>query len=237
MRKIDKTCSLSTVYKAWEEGLEANGHSHPKYSSSAEYYRDIIMQLYLCQGGLCAYTEQLLCEPSIYSVANWAEGKYTLDFPKRKPLGSLDHFDPKLKENKGWLWDNFFMIDYEVNSTKIKGKKSVDPILKPDVEDYDPFELLEYDVSLHTFLPNGNLEKETFGKVENMINVLGINHIDERRRDLLKSILRRVFTRQISWDEAEAETRQFPTALKMCRLQLEGDDEKLKNLLFGLDNE
>jgi hypothetical protein len=92
-------------------------------------------------------------------------------------------------------------------------------------------------VSLHTFLPNGNLEKETFGKVENMINVLGINHIDERRRDLLKSILRRVFTRQISWDEAEAETRQFPTALKMCRLQLEGDDEKLKNLLFGLDNE
>ncbi len=216
--------------------MEANGQIHPKYDSSAgEYYRDIMMQLYLCQDGLCAYTEQSLCPPAVYAAANWKDGRYTAEMPSKKPLGSLDHFDPTLKTNQAWLWSNFFMVNFEVNSSKIKGSKAVDPILKPDREGYDPFELLEYDMRLHIFRPNEKLDSAKFEIIENMINVLGINHIDEDRKDLLNKTLRLIYTYHWTWDKAETETRQFPTALKMCRMQLEHDSDKLKNLLFGID--
>jgi hypothetical protein len=237
MRKIDKTCSFSTVYKTWEESLEANGQAHPKYDSSAgEYYRDIMMQLYLCQDGLCAYTEQSLCPPAVYAATNWKDGSYTAEMPAKKPLGSLDHFDPSLKTNQAWLWSNFFMVNFEVNSSKIKGSKPVDPILKPDREGYDPFKFLEYDIQFHTFRPSEELDTLEFEKVKSMINILGINHIDEDRKDLLNKTLRLIYTRQWTWDEAEAKTRQFPTALKMCRMQLENDQQKFRQLIFAGDD-
>lgn len=218
--------------------MEAKGQAHPKYDSSGgEYYRDIMMQLYLCQDGLCAYTEQSLCPPVVYAVTNWKDGRYTAEMPAKRPLGSLDHFDPTLKATQAWLWSNFFMVNFEVNSSKIKGSKAVDPILKPDRGGYDPFELLEYDMRLHIFRPNEKLDSADFEKVGNMINVLGINHIDEDRKDLLNKTLRLVYTCEWTWDKAEAETRQFPTALKMCRMQLENDLDKMKGLLFETDNE
>lgn len=194
------------------------------------------MQLYLCQDGLCAYTEQSLCQSAIYATTNWKNGRYIAEIPTQKPLGSLDHFDPTLKANQAWLWSNFFMINFEVNSSKIKGSKPVDPILKPDRDGYDPFELLEYDMQLHTFRPNEKLESAEFEKVENMINVLGINHIDEDRKDLLSKTLRLIYTCHWTWDEAETKTRQFPTALKMCRIQLENDQSKFRMVLFGGDS-
>ncbi|MCB0522823.1 MAG: hypothetical protein KDD27_28015 [Saprospiraceae bacterium] len=137
-----------------------------------------------------------------------------------------------------WLWENFFMVNFEVNTAKIKGNKEVDSILKPDREGYDPIELLKYDMRLHTFHPNDEkLDEESFRKVENMINVLGINHVVGSRKDLLNHVLRRIYTRQITWDEAMHETRQFPTALNICRMQVEHDFDKFRTLLFGMENE
>ncbi len=149
MRKINKNCNLSTVYKAWEKNIEEQGLPHGKYTSSnGRYYLDIIMQLYHCQNGLCAYTEQILCKPEYLAEDNWQDGHY-FSAIHSKQKGSLDHFDPNRKEKKGWLWGNFFMVDAEVNSVKFKGKKPIDSILKPAGENYDPFYLLEYDLSTH----------------------------------------------------------------------------------------
>ncbi len=130
MRKIDKTCNLSTAYKSWEEEFENKNLHHDEYNSSkGKYYRDIVMQLYHCQNGICAYTEQILCKKEYYSENNWEDGRFNSNIDS-KPKGSLEHFDPSKKSTKGWLWDNFFMIDAEVNSVKFKGNKSVDYILK-----------------------------------------------------------------------------------------------------------
>jgi len=61
MKNIDKSVILSTAYKEWEENLEAKQLPHPAYNSSqGQFYRDIIMNLYHCQNGLCAYTERTL---------------------------------------------------------------------------------------------------------------------------------------------------------------------------------
>ncbi len=240
MRKINKTCNLSTVYKVWEEDIEDQGLPHEKYTSSnGKYYRDIVMQLYHCQNGLCAYTEQMLCKTEYLTENNWQDGYYS-SVIHSKQKGSLDHFDPNLKEEKGWLWENFFMVDAEVNSAKFKGNKPVDPILKPDGEDYDPFHLLEYDLSTHEFRPNKNLDDNTSKRVQYMINTLCLNYCDDSRGELLSSILRNIYFQKKNWNEIESEIRSFPTALKMCRNQIERNPDILQELLFrpsGLDTE
>ena len=66
MRKIDKSEILSTIYKKWEEGLEKNNQQHPKYDKTTRFYEDIVMNLYYCQNGLCAYTEQILADEELF---------------------------------------------------------------------------------------------------------------------------------------------------------------------------
>ncbi len=58
MRKIDKTQILATEYQLWIKQLK--GQTHPKYSSSHKYYKDVLISLLYCQQGLCAYTEILI---------------------------------------------------------------------------------------------------------------------------------------------------------------------------------
>lgn len=60
MQKIDKNYDeiLSTKYKTWVDNLEKNKKKHPE---SRTYYDDVVMDLYRCQKGVCAYTEMFIC--------------------------------------------------------------------------------------------------------------------------------------------------------------------------------
>jgi len=210
MRKIDKSKIFSTRYKDWEAGLEKKGIAHPVYNSSKnKYYKDVVLNLLHVQGGLCAYTEMKLCPKELIEKSNWKNGSFIEDNPQFK--GQLDHFDPDLKTDKAWLWDNFFMVDTDIN-TKVKGKKKIDPILKPDLEAYREEELLEYDCNMHIYIPNSSLDVEKQNKVKEMILKLGINFdpvIDSRKEYLNDKLTQKNFGIPI-------EINQFPTAFKMC---------------------
>ena len=192
MQKIEKTKILSTVYKDWEENLEKSGQAHPKYtSSSGKYYTDIVMNLFYCQNGLCAYTEAVLCRDTDYFLPkNWADGRY---IGERYKMGQLDHWNAALKCKKedtegrqDWLWDNFFMVKSEVNNLKLD--KKADDILKPDTANYDPFLLLEYDTISHIYSANTeNMTEEQAESINQTLKILGINSVDIvcKRRKIL----------------------------------------------------
>ena len=145
MQKINKPCGLSPAYKAWEEDLENKKQAHPKYNSSkGKFYLDIIMQLFHCQDGLCAYTERRLCSKQLYEKNHWREGRYRNEKPSANMEGQLDHFDPNLKLKKSdstgkqdGLWSNFFM-DHSDSNTRVKGSNLVDKTLKHDEPVFDP---------------------------------------------------------------------------------------------------
>lgn len=225
MRKIDKTKILSAAYKRWEEEFEQQDQSHPEYTSSRvrkEHYIDIVMNLLHVQEGLCAYTEMRLCSAELIAENEWddAEGGENRKYKTRNPevFGNLDHFDPSLKKDKAWLWDNFFFINTDIN-TKVKGKKEVDNILKPDTNEYNEEKLLEYICDKNIFIANSELPTELQQRINDMIIKLGINFdpvVDKRRKYIADKIKQIEFEIE-DWDSIEID--EFPTAFKMCRLQ------------------
>ena len=184
MRKIDKTQILSTAYKKWVDKLNRDKKKHP---DDRKYYDDIVMNLLCCQEGVCAYTEMPLCNPELFNPDKWKKGRYNLKKPEH--FGELDHFDPRLKNDKCWEWDNLFVIESKIN--KRKGDKPVDDILKPDLPHYNPQELLDYDAELHVFSPHPRIEDN--GKkerIKQMIKVLQLNFdfVRTERGKFLKKI-------------------------------------------------
>ncbi len=190
MKKIDKSAILSRDYKNWLNGLE--DIDHPKYNSSnGEYYNDIKMSLLYCQNGLCAYTERELCDPKFFTSDNWNENKYIrnlTDNDKKTIKGDLEHFDESLKEKKAWEWNNLFIVDTHINC-RVKGRKFVKNILKPDTEDYDPNKYLKFDFEAGIFSSNTNLTDKEKQDVEEMISTLGINCYNFERKKKLKNYL------------------------------------------------
>ena len=218
MRKIDKTCNLSTVYKAWEEDLTI---PHPIYNNNSartQRYKDVVTQLLYCQDGLCAFTEQIICDKSCYEEDKWTDGQYAPDKPEFE--GELDHFDSDRKTNEGWAWDNFLVVSTHINQ-KRKGSKPVDDILKPDHPDYNENKVLAYNLDTNRFLPNLNLTTAEQERVQNMIEVLGLNFgsIVRKRREYLSDR----FT--LMEYEDDVAINQFPTAFKMSR-QLRDNNEQ-----------
>ena len=189
MRKIDKNKIQSADYKTYLESLIDT--NHPKYNSSKfEYYQDIKMSLLKSQNALCAYTEQLLCDPDYITPNNWDDKKYTRELTqedKNSIQGDLEHFDESLKTNKAWLWSNLFVVATH-NNCRIKGSKSIDYILKPDHVDYDPYKYLEFDYETGMFIANNNLTQDKKDKVVYMIRTLGINCIHIQRTKYLKML-------------------------------------------------
>jgi len=191
MQKIDKSRILSNDYKKW---LDSFGDEHPKYNSSSnKYYNDIKMSLLNCQNGLCAYTEELLCEDKFITDTNWDDDKYIRELTKTETneiQGDLEHFDESLKTNQGWLWDNFFVVNTYVNC-RIKLSKSIRGIMKPDLDEYDPNKYLSFNYDTGMFSPNIDLEKTEQEDVEYMIGILGLNCIHIKRKKQLKDWLDR----------------------------------------------
>jgi hypothetical protein len=222
MKKINKKQQLSTVYKKWENDLEEKNTPHPKYNSSqGEYYIDIVMDLLRCQNGLCAYTEVQLCPPQYLTEDKWVDGRYKEHIEGKVHNGQLEHFDERLKwkeksknadtdviyQKKDWLWSNLFLVDTDTNNRK--STKSIDDILKPDLDNYDPFKLFDYSSFTHMFTPNTDLPKSEQDRIRTMIDVLGINFtnvVDKRRQ---------VVTRTVKYPlENEME---FPTAVEFYK--------------------
>ena len=214
MRKLNKPKVLSTKFKEWEEELELSGNPHPVYNSSTHrFYKDIVANLLNIQDGLCAYTEIRLCDKGIVNDDNWKNGKFTVNDFEFK--GQLDHFDPSLKTEKAWLWNNFYVVDSDVN-TKVKRDKEVDLILDPGSEGYYENNYLDYSCSSHYFIAKSNLSQSEKERVNNMINVLGLNYgpIKEIRRRFLSDKFK-----MIEFGLENLETiiiDEFPTAFRIC---------------------
>jgi len=188
MRKIDKTKILSVEYKKWLDKLNRDQMNHPQRGI---YHDDVVMNLLYCQKGVCAYTEMALCDHDLLREDKWEKGRYKLKkHEKPQCLGELEHFDPKLKKDKYWEWDNLFVVLEKIN--RRKGTKEVDEILKPDSPGYNPMVLLEYDEDYHVFYPSPDIEDDILiERIERMITVLQLNFDfvrQERRKFLTKAI-------------------------------------------------
>ena len=186
MKQIDKSVILSKDFKSWHNSLEHD--KHPPYNASHRYYFDLKMSLLYTQDGLCAYTEQRLCDTTLLQMIHWDEHKYIKNLSieeKQSIQGDLEHFDESLKEKNGWLWDNLFVVSTHANC-RIKGKKSIDYMLKPDKQDYDPHKYLEFDYETGFFIPKHDLNSADKDKVKYMIETLGINCIYAQRKKRLK---------------------------------------------------
>lgn len=153
MQFIDKSDSqiLSTEYKQWVDGLEKGNNVHPENS---KYRPDVVMNLLYCQKGVCAYTEMRLCASELVSKSKWKNGRYKEPPPDK--FGSLEHFDPRLKIERFWKWENLFMVHSDINTKK--GRRDVDDILKPDSPGYDPSNYWSTTLTLISFLPIAGLK-------------------------------------------------------------------------------
>lgn len=216
MRKIDKALDLATYYKDWIVSLGIN--PHPKYDSQNEYYKDVVANLLWVQKGLCAYTERFLIDAQRVSPEKWNGGK----FDKVEIDGDLDHYDPTRKSDFGWEWSNFFMIDKNTNSSRVKGVKIPNSILKPDSEDYDPFHYLEYDFNDHIFNPKSELDFDYKKKIKHDIDTLGLNYqpIVDFRTKYLTPVILEVQNKRKTIEEASNDLIQFYTAFEMSIKQL-----------------
>ena len=189
MKKINKTVILSKNYEKW---LTSLGDEHPKYNSSKnKYYNDVRMSLLYCQDGLCAYTEEQLCDTELIKPENWNDEKYTkiLDNSTNLINGDLEHFDESLKEKQAWLWDNLFFVQGDINR-KVKCSQSIQEILKPDAPDYDPYKYLSFDHKLNLFTANDDLTQEEQDDVECMIRTLGINANGFKRQKMINRLVK-----------------------------------------------
>ncbi|QJD77212.1 hypothetical protein [Spirosoma rhododendri] len=215
MRRIDKSKIPSTDYKKWEKELESKNRIHPKYSANHRFYLDVIMSLYSCQDGLCAYTERRICEVKDYKVSCWNLHKFTGGKPKH--YGELDHFDASLKVEKGWLWSNFFMVDGRVN--RLKSEKSIGDILKPDLSSYDPFEIFEYDFETHMYIANTNkFDEKKQDEINEMIFELGLNYVVGPRSRYLNEKVQLIEDFGIeTWDTIKID--EYPTAFAFIRAE------------------
>jgi hypothetical protein len=214
MQKIDKNYDtiLSTKYKKWVDDLEKHKKKHP---DSRTYYDDIVMELYRCQKGVCAYTERFICVPSLYESSNWTDGDYKAndeaEFKRTDHAGQLEHFDHHLKKDRYWLWSNLFMIDSTINSRK--SSKDIVYYLKPDSEDYSPEKYFDYDEETHRFVPNTDLDIEQRTEIKDMIdNVFYLNHgvILNDRRDFINELKAKIN------NKSPYKFDRFFTATKMC---------------------
>ena len=219
MQKIDKSIIASKDFENWHNALKQD--AHPDYNSASnKHYWDIKMSLLFCQGGLCAYTEQSLCDTSWIEKNHWNDSKYSRLLTKNDKdtiQGDLEHFDESLKEKNGWSWDNFFVVSAHVNRC-IKGRKSIKTILKPDISQYEAEKNLVFDFETGVFAPNPALDEEDRRDVLSMIDVLGINCIWSQRK-----------SRLIEWkDRIEVGLAVLPneyiTSWEMTKKQLESSE-------------
>lgn len=156
----------------------------------------------------------MLFDPGNLSPDKWVKGKFPEKF---KFFGQLEHYDESLKKTKGYLWSNLFVVHSDIN-TKNKGSKKVNYVLKPDLNNYDPFFLLQYNFKSHYFIPNIEREDDLQIKILEDINVLGLNFqpVIQQRRKKLNGLIESVRLKQKTLIEARLELFEFYTSFEMA---------------------
>ncbi|MEL6694715.1 MAG: hypothetical protein AAFP89_00685 [Bacteroidota bacterium] len=232
MKKIDKSAQLSSKYFQQLSQWEDSGKAHPPYKSDHRFYEDVLMNLLHCQDGLCAYTEMILTNPDLLNHNLWEDGSYHGRNGKQSVAADIEHFDPDLKPNKGWLWENLFAVDPTINR-KVKGIQKPDDILKPDEQKYDPHKYLYYvpdpligdtestEMS-HIYVPNPELPDAVKVRVQKMIKILGLNHsmVVARREEKLRYMIEYVQNGFKTFDQISSETKEFPTAIEFIKKKM-----------------
>jgi hypothetical protein len=213
MQKIDKSKILSTEYKQWADALTL---PHPLWASKHKYYRDVIMNLYHCQNGLCAYTEKDIFEGNheLFLEKNWKNGRYKVA-AKLSFSGEVEHFDASLKTTNAWQWDNLFVVFGKVNQEK--STKKIDARLKPDNLTYDPFRELEYDCEKHIFIPNTTTytTQSDIETIKQSILNLGLNFVVGHRERVIKKAMKKIEFGIETWESIEI--YEYPTAFSMLK--------------------
>jgi hypothetical protein len=194
VQKIDKSekSILSVKYYSWLKKMADKSKSTD--GTYRYYYDDVVMNLYKCQKGVCAYTEMYICVPELYHENMWSHGRYKHQdvlANRNNHLGELDHFDPKDKKENFWNWDNLFMIHAKINA--LKSNNHVYGFLKPDIQDYSPNNFFDYDLNTHRFIPKICIKDVGLkNQISYMIdNVLFLNHgvVLAERRNFINSLL------------------------------------------------
>ncbi len=191
-----------------ENYKQENSGKYPKYSSNDKFYKDVFINLLICQEGLCAYTERFIFEEytEYENPDYWKNGKFIL----KKPIldADIEHFIPKSKENLDWQWENLFLILPHVN--RYKNNKEIPDYLKPDRPEYSPEKYFKYNFTTNRFVPNPELDKETKAQIKQALDDLGINSSEtirsHRRRTLNKYIQTMKLLENIKIDIKEYQT-------------------------------
>ncbi len=216
MKKINKNC-IAEAYMEWIDSQNKTG-IYPKYDSTDnKYYNDVFIALLYAQGGLCAYTEYcILDSDKLKERINFFDDQKKYKGKRPECQGDIEHFDSSLKKINAWQWDNLFVVDTYINmriKRKRENERGINSVLKPDNQEYNPFDYLEYDIGEHEFYVNRNIEDDTLSmQIQDMLYVLGINcgEIKKRRREYLAPILEK-------WKLGEESViSQFYTAHEMA---------------------
>jgi hypothetical protein len=229
MRRIDKSIHLSLNYFTWLEQITLGGNVHPKWKNKTirnSYHKEVIMNLYHCQDGLCAYTEKRLCRQYLFSADKWVDEKYTYE-NKPEHDGHPDHYNNTLKKDRAWSWDNLFMTHVVVNNNK--GIKATLDYLKPDNINYNPFTFFLYNFDFHLYevKQNENLTNAQIEEIEHQIkDVLFLNHdpIIGDRETLYKVINQLLEYYNNDWNRVldkicKLGMYEFPTLIEFIRLE------------------
>ncbi|TAE08033.1 MAG: hypothetical protein EAZ95_17635 [Bacteroidetes bacterium] len=224
MKTINKSENRATAFQNALTQHLASHAQHPDYEAGSfrnRFYKDVFMALLYCQGGLCAYTEELICDVETLRGIDWQNGVYVGEVIPQGRDADIEHFDSTLKPAQGWDWDNLFAVGVAVNR-KNKLAKGVHNFFKPDLPTYNPHDYLAYDFATHFFVVKPALKQnnpQQAEQVQAMINVLGLNYgtTKDRRKRYLLDKQADIQKGLKTYDSVRAEIYQFFTAFEMSK--------------------
>jgi hypothetical protein len=226
MKPINKTQNKATKFVADLTTHLATNSNHPDYETGKFrdiFYKDVFVALLFCQNGLCAYTEELICDVANLKETDWENGVYIGEIIPQNYDADIEHFDSTLKQTQGWLLENLFAVGVAINR-KNKHTKPVYSFINPSLANYKPENYLSYDFSTHKFVTKTKIviEDPVLAKqVKEMIEVLGLNYgtTRDRRARYLSEKAVDIQKGQKSFEEVRATLYQFFTAFEMCKIE------------------
>jgi hypothetical protein len=224
MKTINKNENRATAFQNALTQHLASHAQHPDYEAGSfrkDFYKDVFMALLYCQGGLCAYTEELICDVKYLHAMDWQNGAYVGELIPQNYDADIEHFDSTLKTAQGWDWDNLFAVGVAVNR-KNKLAKRVHTFFKPDLPTHNPHDYLVYNFSTHRFAVKSSLRQNNPNQAEQvqvMIEVLGLNYgtIISRRERYLLDKQTDIKAGLKTYDSVRTEIYQFFTAFEMSK--------------------
>lgn len=227
MKYIDKSNNRALAFMEALQQHLANNPNHPDYEKGSfrkQHYKDVFMALLFCQGGVCAYTEELMWKKARLIESDWQNGAYVGKIVPQFVDMDIEHFDPKTKKTKGWGWENLFVVGVAVNR-KNKLASEVFDFFKPDKIDFDVSEYVNYNFETHKFgvKAKWNEQPDMKAKIKKMIQVLGLNYgtTQGRRESYFEDKKGEITHYNQSFEDVQKNLYQFFTAFALSKEYLE----------------